>query len=510
MSCFLFYDVKGIQSFIFKIPKLKYIIGGSALIDQFDKKTVVELAGNGVELIFSGGGKGAYYCDSEDSANNLQENIIEAARTIGLDIRFGRDKDFSRATQNADTTFSYVPDWNEGYPCSTSGLYPVKGKEEEHKVVRARLYNSENKQFRYFEKRLISKVLIPGIENENLDFFHNVNCDDEDGKAGAKALGNRNRWAVISMDGNDMGMQFRHQVDKGLSSEEMKDWIKQMSVALDTCSNEAASAGIQKVVSEWAGSEGKEEILDGGKITLPIRPLLVGGDDIVVLCHCSYAMDFVEEAIKVFNETSKILNNKPDIELWPATGSEITISAGVLYAPVTLPLHTAIPYSEMLLASAKGKGRDIIKAKESTNKRTPACIDWEQITDSVVDTPAAKRQREMFFEDEALNSCEVKLTRRPYTLKSFKDVAELAENYSKIPNTVRHRVLPALQKGYAERLAFYAEIKKNQTELYQDICEWEDNLNESRWESDGNTRTINVIDALQLLEEKSRMEKETV
>ena len=36
MSRYLCYDVKGIQSFIFKIPKLKYIIGGSALVDIFD------------------------------------------------------------------------------------------------------------------------------------------------------------------------------------------------------------------------------------------------------------------------------------------------------------------------------------------------------------------------------------------------------------------------------------------------------------------------------------------
>ncbi|MEA2061393.1 MAG: hypothetical protein U9P10_12985 [Thermodesulfobacteriota bacterium] len=44
MGIYLCYDVKGIQSYIFKIPKLKYIIGGSALIDQFDKETVKNLS----------------------------------------------------------------------------------------------------------------------------------------------------------------------------------------------------------------------------------------------------------------------------------------------------------------------------------------------------------------------------------------------------------------------------------------------------------------------------------
>ena len=506
MSLYLCYDVKGIQSFIFKIPKLKYIVGGSALIDQFDKETMKDLESSGAEHIFSGGGKGTFLCESDAAVKELKQKIIVQAHAIGIDIRFGQDENFSQAAQHADELYSFVPEMHDGYPCSESGLYPTKTGEKRHPVIQKRLYSRGEKVFRRFEDLLLLDVLIPGKSNNELEFFHNVNMDDSDGKDGAFALGNRNRWAVISMDGNDMGMQFRTQVKNGLSADEMQHWIKTMSKELDKITMAAASAGIQRVVSEWAGSDkGKEAVVKDGIITLPIRPLVVGGDDIVVLCHSSYAVTFVKEVVRTFEEKSLEKS-----ELWPATNGKLTITAGILYTPVTLPLHTAIPYSESLLGSAKGRGRKNMVA----GKASPACIDWEQITDTVVDTPSAKRQRELIFFDEDIQRI-VKLTQRPYTMEAFTIVEKMAREYGhdrnrKLPRTIRHKIFPALKKGYAERLAFGAQIKKNHPDLFHAINEFD--MAKSAWElnSEKDEQSIKLIDALMLLEEDSRMEKETV
>jgi len=506
MGIYLCYDVKGIQSFIFKIPKLKYIIGGSALIDLFDKETVKNLEFSGAKHIFSGGGKGTFRCESQADAEKLKQAIIKEAHAIGLDIRFGQDEDFSQAAQHADELYSFVPEMHGGYPCPESGLYPTKTGEKSHPVIQKRLYSRGEKVFRRFENLLLPEVLIPGKSSHELEFFHNVNCDELDGRDGAFALGNRNRWAVISMDGNDMGMQFRAQVKKGLSADGMQTWIQAMSTALDKITIAAASAGIQRVVSEWAGSDkGKEAVCRDGIVTLPVRPLVVGGDDIVVLCHSSYAMTFVKEVVRIFEERSREYS-----ELWPATNGKLTITAGVLFSSVTLPLHTAIPYSEALLGSAKGRGR-----KNATDgEASPSCIDWEQITETVVDTPAAKRQRELIFFDEEIERM-VKLTQRPYTMEEFYSVEELAEQYGhdrkqKLPRTIRHKILPALKKGYAERLAFSAEVKKNHPGLYRAVNEFD--IAKSSWELNGekNEQSIRIVDALMLLEEDTRMEKETV
>ncbi|MDT8380199.1 MAG: hypothetical protein RQ739_15045 [Desulfotignum sp.] len=501
MSIYLCYDIKGIQSFIFKIPKLKYIVGGSALIDQFDKETMKNMSVPGTKHIFSGGGKGTFLCESKTSLEQLRKGIIEQAHAIGLDIRFGENEDFSQAAQHADQLYAFVPSMHPGYPCPESGLYPVKPGETCHPVVRKRQYFRGEKMFRRFEDLLLTDILIPGRSNDELEFFHNVNSDETDGLMGAAALGNRNRCAVISMDGNDMGMQFRQQVKNKLTPEQMMTWIKDMSRALDSITVSAAAAGIQRVVSDWAGSdEGKEMVINKNTVTLPIRPLLVGGDDIVALCHGTYAVAFVKEVIRVFEERSRDYG-----DLWPATGGALSITAGILFAPVSLPLHTAIPYSESLLASAKSRGRK----EGKPGQPTPACVDWEQITDTVVDTPAARRQRDMLFFDEAIQR-RVKLTRRPYTLQAFTRVENLAEQYSHIPRTTRHKIFPALCKGHAERLAFAAEIKKNHPDLFSAIDEFD--FSQSCWEldKDKTEQSTMLIDALMLLEEDNRMKKETV
>ncbi len=453
--------------------------------------------------LFSGGGKGSFYCE-QSSIKLLKYSLIKKAHAIGLDIRFGEDEDFSQASQQADELYSFIPEMNDGNPCNVSGLYPVKSGKE-HPVIKKRIFNQGEKTFRYFEDRLISDINILDIPNEELSFFHDVkDGNGPDGDVGSEVLGSRNRWAVISMDGNDMGMQFRYQVagnnpDK-LSPEALKSWIQRMSEALDNCSSKAATAGIQKVVSEWVESDiGKSIVSEGKSITLPIRPLVVGGDDIVILCHSSYAMTFVKEATKVFEETSK---QTP--KLWPATNGRLTITAGVLYSSVSLPLHMAIPYSEDLLASAKTYGRKHVQK----GKASPACIDWEQITETVIDTPAAKRQRELLFSDEDLGR-NVKLTQRPYTLEEFSDLEKLAYSYDKVPSTVRHKILPNLSKSYAERLGFYAEVKKQHYSLFDDLNEFDKNNLGMCWKlsNDKTEQSTTIVDALMLLEENARMEK---
>ncbi len=520
MGVYLYYDVKGIQSFIFKIPKLKFIVGGSALIDQFDKETIPNIvdketipnqAIDGVDkLLFTGGGRGAFFCDSIKSAKNLKQQIKKRAKEIGLDISFGLDEKFSSALQMTDEFYPFVPDLPEnGEPCPESGLYPVDmeklktSKKTCHEVIEHRMFKSGEKTFRRFEETLLKKL--PEIKNPNgsVEFFHNVNPDDvPDGNAGARALGGRNRWAIICMDGNDMGHQFRTFLDRSPSQEDAVKGIQEMSQTVNKITENATIRGIRHVVGQWARNEGKEDVCKRGKITLPIRPLLVGGDDIVVLCRCNYATAFVKEVAQVFEEESR--KNK---KLWPATANGLTISAGILFTSVTLPLHTAIPYAEALLKNAKALGRK----KANPGHAPPACIDWEQVTESVIDTPNAKRQRELVFFDEEIGQC-IQLTKRPYTMEDFNKLETTAATFKGdggLPRTIRHQILPALQQGLEERLAFAAQVKKNHPGLFDHLNELV--LEKSAWKEDfeNKSRTNWLPDALLLIEEEDRMREES-
>lgn len=508
---YLCYDIRGIQSFIFRIPKLKFIIGGSALIDQFDRETIVSLNNEyGCVLLFAGGGKGTFACPDDTSAENLKSKVMACAHAIGLDIRFGCSENYVDASRNAKSVYPYVPESLEGKPCPTSGLYPVTN-EDTHPIVKKRFFYHGEKMFRWYENDLLKNMVWPEnlAEYKDGSFFHNVNerildhSNDESGVRGSRALGKRNRWAIICMDGNDMGSQLRAKSEelKNAPPEEMAKWLRNMSSAIDFCSREATKAGILAVVDAWANTKDDDRSLSGENVVLPIRPLIVGGDDVSVICHVSYAMLFVKTVIKTFNELSK---KTP--EAWPATGGEISISAGVLFCSVSLPLHTAVNYAESLLASAKGYGRKFAK----NGKPAVPCIDWEMVTESIIDTPAARRQRELIFFDEDVKR-KICLTQRPCTLTEFEEIEQLSKRYLEYPNSALHKVLPAMRNGFYDRLAFIAKIAKRKR-LVEDLAEpgYEFGNAKSKWkEEDGMWKTP-VIDAIQLTEEVRRMEKETV
>jgi hypothetical protein len=517
MSVYVCYDLRGIQSFIFRVPKLKHIIGGSAIIDMFDREIAPELG----KVVFCGGGRGGFECSGAQDAERLRAGLTVRAHELGLDIRFGIHADYSEASHSADRLCPFVPSGDEldGQPCSLSGLYPVgpASKAGEHPLVRRR---ASNEFQRHFERRLLDDPpldLGPGLIGvESVQFLRSVGEEDNQARAGLAALDGR-RWAVVCMDGNDMGRQFRaHAKSSGGSTPSA--WNKSASEALDACSRAAARAGIERVVHEWDSGRTnarREQCTivddDGGsqRLVLPIRPLVVGGDDIVMLCHPAFAFAFIEAACTAWDREAAAQAksyNGPGL-LWPATNNRITISAGVLFAPVTLPLHVAVPYAESLLASAKKAGRP--KSESSTEPSEPS-IDWECVTESMLDTPAARRQREARFKDGDID-CIVELTQKPYLMRSFRSLRNGDAEYEgsrilrTLPRSLRHEVLAQLRRPHDDRELFRLRIGKRHPKIAALLDE---DLPSSSWrkrtgggESGRNERSTWIADAIEIIEE---------
>ncbi len=180
---YLCYDLKGIQSFIFQVPQLRYIIGGSAIIDRFDRKFVKGLVEEEqwpkeAELLFSGGGRGAFFIDGTDAekvrnlADKVQERLVGRAYEDGLTICFGRDAKFTEAAHAAVRTFPWVPKEKDldGQPCSASGLYPTSTKIHPMVENRAKLRS-------YFAERLLSvEHWLPKSLDEDNKYPMNASC----------------------------------------------------------------------------------------------------------------------------------------------------------------------------------------------------------------------------------------------------------------------------------------------------------------------------------------------
>ncbi len=580
---YLCYDIKGIQQFIFSVPRLRYMIGGSGQISQFDERwREPGQIPEGIHCVFSGGGRGVFECCRDDLVEPFRKQLIDAAHQVGLDIRIGKDQDFSIAMQRADELYPYLPAPREmaGFPCSESGLYPVKRTSNlarnnrriaVHNIIFERAKVSRRDQL---GEDLINRIRVGREENllprelredYSIEFIRNVSpelvlpkdADDdqveedaisEDQEVACKgqaSLGNRNRWAIIAMDGNSIGRHFKYVMECAAQAPHA---LEVTSKTLQSITQRAFDDAAVKVISDWFqqfdgdiedccyfSSERQER-----RLLVPIRPVLIGGDDLIVLCHCAHAITFVETMVNRFEaysrEAGNDLHNRPEfgVNPWALNGGALTISAGVLFAKTSLPLHTAIPYAESLLASAKGGLRQF----ELDAKPIPSAVDWEVITDSVIDTPARRRQATLKFLDEDLGKL-LFLTRKPYLVGDVAEteqganpnhprLSELQAKYLDIfpsfPNSFLAQLQRVMRQPWSERAEFLISCKKSGR--YRELAESlelttegqpsdsnSDWLPAKRWAETDATEMpleVGVLDAIELVGEAKRTKQETV
>ena len=572
---YIAYDIKGIQQFIFSVPKLKYIVGGSLLIDAFDRLVSRNKDKIAYQAIFTGGGRGILTCSSGQESEIIQY-LVMYAHKYGLDIRIGTNEKFSDAVVGAEDLYPFIPDSLEGEPCRASGLWPVKfekscGYKSEGKGIHPKIWErrekiGKSKSDDSFDLRIIKKLIeqasfpeeLKGGQflttvksDENMDEHienQDINAEEKQeilelqqrAKFGSKSLGNRNRWAIVALDGNDMGSQFRaFEASSAEKDEEYKrNWYKTMSKALDACTREAFYHALAKVIAEWWKKEGRliySNLSSEQLVVLPFRPLILGGDDVLCLSHPSYAMDLARTLIEKFAKLSKEKAENARTEgidnLWPGTSNELSISAGIAFTSVTQPLHMAIPYAERLLNSAKKESRKKRQCADEQNPKTPtpAAIDWEHITETMIDTPAARRLRDLTFIDEDLNGVEVHLSKRPYQVASdLEELLKLKEQLKgqlkgqlkRYPRSLLAECLEILRLPWAKRMQRLAAMRKQNCELVDMIKDKElDGELGNQWkiETPKNTspeektkRTTSFLDAVMLLDEEHRMEQETV
>lgn len=515
MTQYLAYDIKGIQQFIFSVPKLKYIVGASLLIAKFDDWAA---GSHNNEVIFTGGGRGIFHSENKDKIDEIKSALIEKSKEYGLDLRLGITDSFSKAVHCADDLYAFVPsDSLDGEPDAVSGMLPTTHEERIHPIIEQRrdevgsIGNNNS-----FDQKILNNILdklsqdIQKFKQKGgqIEFLSNVKSEEDDdrGTKGSETLGNRNRWAIVCLDGNDMGAQFRayEKVHKDDSDKEKADWYKEMSRQLDNCTKEAFYTALVQMLNSWVDwlkkTENMENIFSGDLLVLPFRPLILGGDDVTAIVHSSYALDFAKTLIEKFNDLSK--QHK---ELWVGTNGELTISAGIAYTNVSLPLHTSIPYAESLLSSAKRKFREDKKNGEAT----PAAIDWEHITESMLDTPTARRHRDLVFYDNDI-STKITLTERPYDLESLDELLKLKSELQTFPRSLLAECQTVLTLPWAKRIQRLAALKKQNNKIFEMLKEKDfDGKLGTAWTEKNGERTTKFLDAVSLLEEDHRLTQNT-
>ncbi len=227
--------------------------------------------------------------------------------------------------------------------CTSSGLpaYGMDSKAPEEDVISEPVCAKR----RFREKG--RKRLCEWLEQENLA----GSIDDID-EALREAEG---RWvAVIHADGNGLGEIFLDFLNrsKARSGEDYIQKYRAFSLALDTCTIKVAKKALAEVFAqqEQAGQQGRK---------LPFIPLIIGGDDLTVICDGAHAVPFIVKFLQYFEKET---GRHDDIKAISPKG--LTAAAGIAIVKPHFPFFRAYELAEALLKSAKQVKRKVGKDKK--------------------------------------------------------------------------------------------------------------------------------------------------
>lgn len=228
-----------------------------------------------------------------------------------------------------------------------------------------------------------------------------------------RTRGDTSLLGVVHIDGNGIGERIADWLctcrERSRPDDDVRDQMREWSAALDQAGHDSlAAVGIsvtRSVVTKRINDKdrpflaGRVSDLDfelspsgDGRTFLPLRPVLLGGDDLTFLCDGRIALDLAETALGAF---------AADI---PHLGRG-TACAGVALVPAHTPFERAYELAETLCSNAKRRRRE--------KNDSESWIDWHIGAPRPGEGIGDLRRRAY---TEAGGSTSIDLTCRPYRL----------------------------------------------------------------------------------------------
>lgn len=403
--------VQGIQSFIFQTNKLREIVGASELVEEIcttkfasqiyecdlsytgakealkkDFNAILFAAGN-IKYIFQSKSECERIVHSFPKfVSEFAPGITVSQAVVKMEGSFEKFEDAVNELEKKLRTQR-----NKSMRSLTTGLMGILrsrqsslpvvditfGKNGEEHWDAAKL--AKLKQANY--KDLYSKVEGDKDTTQKLckKAFGMDNISEKNIAHDIEDLTKDNDWiAIIHADGNGLG-----KIVPKIGTDAEK--FKRFSQELDKATTLAAIQAYETVKSKFNNSEKKKDFI-------PIRPIVLGGDDLTVICRADLALAYTESFIKAFeNETKEKMGDiiqSRNIFQGNVT-DRLTVCAGIAYVKSSYPFYYAYELAEALCTVAK---KD---AKEGLKEELPkSCLMFHKVQDSFTEdwNTIAKRE----------------------------------------------------------------------------------------------------------------------
>ena len=318
------------------------------------------------------------------------------------------------------------------------------------------------------EQALLEKLAGVLTDEEKSRFMENAVFPSELDKLGQKET--ENYIAVVHIDGNNMGRKFADLATlsayKNKSQEIRTATIRAFAELVLSMKEDSFPFLAQRKDAE-------------GKRYLPVRPLILGGDDMTFVCAAKVAFDCTEFIMKSL------------------LAKGVDTCAGVAILPTAYPFFRGYEIAEQLCDSAKGRMRKLANEREGRREEASCWLDFLRLHGEQAPTLAEIRRQEY---RAALGS----LHFGPYRIDgeshyAFARLRELAEGLAKsLPSSKLKDLRAVLQHGEHEAEKYLEQIRHDGYALPQPAG-WEAYAAHLWQEHSGRMRTP-FVEAIELLE----------
>ena len=469
-------SIEGIQKYIFATGKLKEMIGASEIIHEIARleyfgkflsgaKEVApeKFRGNAGEYVLAqnnAGKIGLIFSGMEEASGFLREISGGLLREFpGLPF-YGACRQFEWS-DDEDGYKSYADCFEKteeeierarniqaaphGCPmlpilrvARLDGM-PAAGKEDEQYISLPSLVKRDRDLLKKARDRLKGYSAMEQIK-DRLEWKDNLEeMLNEDGNEKGSQV------ALVCMDGNGMGKLFEkcRQNSSGSPVKNIQD-MREMSKLVQECNERAFGYACAKIARALLANQ--EYASGDKKLIMPLRPIVMGGDDVTVIARADCALPFITLFTAEFERAAK---EEARIEKLIGKGG-LSIGTGMVVMNSSYPFVKAFPLAESLQDSAKNLSKGM--------EPRPSSLDYLVLTEEVEDN--LEKIRERLFRGAGGEI----LTSKPFNLSNNEFVNFLEKGIKAnraLPRSQIRQAWTVARKGENETRRLWLNLKEN-------------------------------------------------
>jgi hypothetical protein len=200
--------------------------------------------------------------------------------------------------------------------------------------------------------------------------------------------------AIVHADGNSLGQTIQKITAKvakeHLGTDRLQKMLKTFSENLDRATRQSAQDAFNAIVRPVYEKENIK-----GKAKLPLRPVILGGDDLTLIIRGELAIPFTQEFLRKFSHHTK--NNFGELVAnynLKELQDGLSACAGIAFIKPSYPFHYGVDLSESLCTYAKANAKSVPNQID-----VPSCLVFHRVQSAFVEDYQAIISKELTTKD---------------------------------------------------------------------------------------------------------------